>query len=88
LTEGAHLKVDPNRGQSSVFFVGAAEWGWDKSDDAQTRLQMRGIETYGRWLARQTGGVSKRFLALGWYGRPMAYRGLVIWRRVRNRRRR
>jgi PIN domain len=46
------LNVDPNRGQSDVFFVGAAKWGWEKSDDAQTRLQMRGIEAYGRWFSR------------------------------------
>src|SRR6266516_7630826 len=55
LTEGARLRADPNRGQSSVFFVGAAEWGWDKSDDAQTRLQMRGIEMYGRWFSPTNG---------------------------------
>lgn len=46
------LNVDPNRGQSSVFFVGAAIWGWAKSDDAQTRLQMRGIELYDEWSSR------------------------------------
>jgi rRNA maturation endonuclease Nob1 len=43
--------IDPNRGQSEVFFVGAATWGWQKSDDIQTRLQMQGLERYGDWFA-------------------------------------
>lgn len=46
------LNVDPNRGQSDVFFVGAAIWGWARSDDVQTRLQMRGVERYGEWFSR------------------------------------
>lgn len=53
LLDGSRIvNVDPNKGQSDVVFVGAAIWGWAKSDDAQTRMQMRGIEAYGRWFTR------------------------------------
>lgn len=44
--------VNPNRGDSDVFFVGASDWGWGPSDSEVTALQMRLFGKYRRWYER------------------------------------
>jgi hypothetical protein len=42
--------VNPNTPDSSVVFVGAADWGWGPSDDVQDRLRMALLSQYDDWF--------------------------------------
>jgi hypothetical protein len=44
--------VNPNTRDSSVFFVGAADWGWGPSDDEQRRARIALSQAYSSWWAR------------------------------------
>lgn len=44
--------VNPNTGDSSVFFVGAADWGWGTSDANVTAMQMHFVARYSAWFDR------------------------------------
>ncbi len=51
LARSTIINVDPNRGQSDFWFVGAAEWGW-RPDEALIQERTSLLETYGEWFAR------------------------------------
>lgn len=44
--------VNPNTADSSVVFVGAADWGWGPSDAAMSASQMRLAARYHAWFDR------------------------------------
>ncbi len=44
--------VNPNTRDSSVFVVGAADWGWEPSDAEVTAMQMHLVARYGEWFDR------------------------------------
>jgi hypothetical protein len=44
--------VNPNRDDSGVVFLGASDWGWGPSDDAQQLARMKLSEDYDAWWAR------------------------------------
>lgn len=44
--------VNPNRGDSGVFFFGASDYGWGPSDDQQHLARMRLTRDYEAWYAR------------------------------------
>ena len=53
LLDGSAIKyVNPNRGGDGIFFVGAADWGWDASNEQTTAAQMELIGQYSGWFER------------------------------------
>ena len=44
--------VNPNDGDSDVFFVGAADWGWGPSDPDVSASQMQLLKRYHAWFER------------------------------------
>lgn len=44
--------VNPNTRDSGVWFVGAADYGWSPSDDAQQLARMRLTRDYDAWFGR------------------------------------
>jgi rRNA maturation endonuclease Nob1 len=45
------INVDPNRGQSDVWFAGAAEWGW-LPDESLIPERTALLDLYGEWFDR------------------------------------
>lgn len=52
LDRSSILNVDPNRRDSGIFFVGAAQWGWGPSDADTHAMQMELLARYREWFDR------------------------------------
>lgn len=44
--------VNPNTGDSSVLFVGVADWGWASSNADVTAMQMHLVARHSAWFDR------------------------------------